>query len=289
MIQIPFLAMPIAIPSPPQNQWNLGPLPLRAYAIFILCGIFIAWWLSSKRYAAKGGDKENVADAALAMVILGIVGARLFAVVTAPQMYFGAGKNPLSALYIWEGGLAIMGGVLGGALGAWIVLRRKGLRLGAFADAVAPGLLLGQVIGRLGNYFNQELFGGPTNLPWGLKIDVAHLPPGYAPGTLFHPTFLYEMLWNLAALAVILWLEKRYHLVNGQVFWIYVMLYNLGRIWIEMVRIDPSSYILGLRLYVWFAILLFILGYAMFMRTKYQQFQRKANGQPEDIGIFIDA
>lgn len=247
-----------SIPSPSRAEWHLGPLPLRAYALAILVGIVVAAWLTMRRLAARGGTTDDVLEISLWAVPFGIVGGRIYHVVSSPQAYFGEGGDPWKAFAIWEGGLGIWGAIALGAVGAWIGCRRQGVRFADFADAVAPGLLVAQAIGRLGNWFNQELFGGPTTLPWGLEIDDAHLPPGVDPGTLFHPTFLYEMVWNLLAAAVLIWAERRFRLRHGRVFWAYVMLYTLGRLWIELVRIDPASIVLGLRINVWVSILVFL-------------------------------
>jgi prolipoprotein diacylglyceryl transferase len=246
--------LPLAIPSPGQSVWHLGPFPLRAYAIAILLGIVVATVMTQRRWKARGGDPETVLEIAYWAVPFGIVGGRLYHVVSSPDAYFGPGGDPWKALAIWEGGLGIWGAVALGAVGAWIGCRRHGVRLADFADALAPGLLVAQGIGRLGNWFNQELFGGPTTLPWGLRIDDAHLPAGFDPGTLFHPTFLYEMLWNFAAAALLIYLGPRLRQGSGRTFWLYVVLYTTGRLWIEMLRIDPAETVLGLRLNVWTSI-----------------------------------
>ncbi|QHT55662.1 prolipoprotein diacylglyceryl transferase [Cellulomonas sp. H30R-01] len=244
-----------SIPSPSQGVWHLGPFPVRAYAIAILLGIVAALWLTRRRWAERGGDPDTVLEISFWAVPFGIVGGRIYHVITSPQAYFGEGGDPVRALFIWEGGLGIWGAVAFGAVGAWIGCRRQGVRLAPFADALAPGLLVAQAIGRLGNWFNQELFGGPTTLPWGLQIDDAHLPAGFESGTLFHPTFLYEMLWNLAGAAVLVWADRRFRLGHGRVFWLYVVIYTTGRLWIELVRIDPANTILGLRVNVWTSII----------------------------------
>ena len=243
-----------AIPSPSRGVWHLGPFPVRAYALAILAGIVAAYYLTRRRWADRGGDPNTVLDIIFWAVPFGIVGGRIYHVVSSPDAYFGPGGNPVKALFIWEGGLGIWGAIALGAVGAWIGTRRSGVRLAPFADAVAPGLLVAQAIGRLGNWFNQELFGGPTTLPWGLQIDDLHLPEGFEPGTLFHPTFLYEMLWNLAAAALLIWLDRRYRMGHGRVFWLYVVVYCTGRLWIELLRIDPAETVLGLRLNVWTSI-----------------------------------
>lgn len=255
------------IPSPDQGVWHLGPLPIRAYALCILAGVFAAVWFGNRRWVARGGQPGQVADMAMWAVPAGLVGARLYHVMTDHQLYFGDGRNPVDALKIWEGGLGIWGAIAGGALGAALYARREGISMLAMADALAPALLLAQAMGRWGNYFNQELFGRPTERPWGLEIDVAHRPPGFEEFATFHPTFLYECLWNLAAIAVILLLERRFRLGYGRVFSLYVMLYCLGRGWIENLRIDTVEYdnVLGLRLNVWTSIILFLLALAYFV------------------------
>lgn len=244
-----------AIPSPSQGVWHLGPFPLRAYALAILLGIVVALWMTRRRWVERGGEADTVLEISFWAVPFGIVGGRIYHVITSPEAYFGAGGDPVKALFIWQGGLGIWGAVAFGGVGAWIGCRRQGVRLAPFADALAPGLLVAQGIGRLGNWFNQELFGAATTLPWGLRIDDAFLPPGYESGTLFHPTFLYEMLWNFAGAALLIWIDRRYRLGYGRVFWLYVMIYTTGRLWIEMLRVDPANHIFGVRLNVWTAII----------------------------------
>ena len=243
-----------SIPSPSTGVWHLGPFPLRAYAFAILAGIFVAAWLTARRWQERGGTADEVYEIAYWAVPFGIVGGRIYHVISSPDKYFGEGGDPLKAFAIWEGGLGIWGAIAFGAVGAYIGCRRAGVKFGAFADALAPGLLIAQAIGRLGNWFNQELFGGATTLPWGLEISPGHLPAGYPVGTLFHPTFLYEMLWNLAAAGLLIYLDRRFRLGHGRVFWLYVMFYTAGRLWIELLRIDAAETILGLRLNVWTSI-----------------------------------
>ncbi|WP_159805357.1 prolipoprotein diacylglyceryl transferase [Cellulomonas citrea] len=244
-----------SIPSPPRGVWYLGPFPLRAYALAILAGIVVAVLITQRRWVARGGEKDTVLEIVFWAVPFGIVGGRIYHVISSPDAYFGPGGHPWRALMIWEGGLGIWGAIALGAVGAWIGCRRQGVLLPPFADALAPALLVAQAIGRLGNWFNQELFGGPTTLPWGLQIDDAHLPAGFASGTLFHPTFLYELIWNLAMAAVLVYLDRRFSLGHGRVFLLYVVLYCTGRLWVEMLRIDTAHHILGLRLNVWTALL----------------------------------
>jgi prolipoprotein diacylglyceryl transferase len=253
-----------SIPSPSVAQWHLGPLALRAYAIAILLGILVATWLTAKRWVARGGDADDVYTIVFWAVPFGIVGGRLYHVITTPSPYFGEGGDPLEAFAIWKGGLGIWGAIALGAVGAYIGCRKTHVRFSSFADAVAPSLLIAQAIGRLGNWFNQELFGRPTTLPWGLEIAPEHMPAGYDPGTLFHPTFLYELLWNLAAAALLLYLDKRFRLGHGRVFWLYVVMYTTGRLWIEMLRIDAAEHILDLRLNVWTSIIVGLGGLAAF-------------------------
>lgn len=260
------LTIAAALPSPPQGEWYLGPIPIRAYAIAIGVGIVLGWWITDRRYRSKGGPADISVDVTMWMVVFGIVGARIYHVVSSPAAYFGEQGNPWAVVEIWNGGLGIWGAVPAGALGAWIALRRRGLRLAPFADALAPGLLVGQAVGRLGNYFNQELYGAPTTLPWGLQIDASHRVAGYTdPELLFHPTFLYEGLWNLAMAALLIWAARRFHLRHGRVMWLYVMLYTLGRGWIEYLRIDDAERILGLRLNIWTSLLVFGLALYFFV------------------------
>ena len=253
------------IPSPSVGVWYVGPVPLRAYGIIIAVGMVVALAWASRRYARRGGNPDLLFDLALWAIPMGILGARLYHVITSPDQYFGPGGHPWQVWQIWRGGLGIWGAVALGAVGAWIGARRAGVRLGPVADSLAPALLVGQAIGRWGNWFNQELFGAPTTAPWGLRIDAAHMPPGYPPGTLFHPTFLYECLWNLAGAALIVWLEKRLRFKAGQVFALYLMVYTAGRVWIEALRIDDAHRILGVRLNVWTSLLVFAAGAVSFL------------------------
>lgn len=253
------------IPSPSTGVWYLGPIPLRAYGIVIAVGMIVGVWWTARRYRARGGDPDVLYDVAMWAIPIGIIGARLYHVVTSPEAYFGPGGDPWLIPQIWRGGLGIWGGVGAGALGAFLAVKRAGVCFGPIADSLAPALMVAQAIGRWGNWFNQELFGGATTLPWGLQIDAAHLPAGYAPGTLFHPAFLYECLWNLAAAALIVWLDRRRRFAAGQVFGLYLMAYTLGRAWIEMLRIDDAHTLGGLRLNVWTSLLVFAVGAALFV------------------------
>ncbi|WP_329310074.1 prolipoprotein diacylglyceryl transferase [Streptomyces sp. NBC_01262] len=258
------------LPSPSQGVWHLGPVPVRAYALCIIAGIFAAVWLTGRRWAARGGDRDDIADVAVWAVPFGLLGGRLYHVITDPELYFAAGKQPIRALYIWEGGLGIPGAVMLGAVGAWLGCRRRGIKLADFADALAPGLVLAQAIGRWGNYFNQELFGGPTHLPWALRIDAAHRPDDSPGVALYHPTFLYESLWDLGVMALLLLLDRRYGLRRGRLFACYVLAYTAGRAWIEALRIDHANHFLGLRLNDWVSAVLFTgaLVYLLVTRNK---------------------
>ena len=257
-----------AIPSPESGVWHIGPLPLRAYALGIIIGALLALWIGEKRFVARGGRSGLIGDVAIWAVPFGIVGARIYHVATDPELYFGEGRDAIDALYIWEGGLGIWGAISGGALGAWIACRRYDVSFASVADALAPGLLVAQAVGRLGNYFNQELFGKPTERPWGLEIDAVHRPPGYEQFATFHPTFLYEMLWNLAAAALLIAIDRRVRLTGGRAFALYVMLYTAGRGWIETLRIDTVNYLGPFRLNVWTSIILFVLATAFFVVTR---------------------
>lgn len=260
-------ALPTSIPSPDQGVWHLGFFPLRAYALWILAGIVVAVWLGEKRWRARGGSPGMVMDLATWMVPFGVVGGRIYHVVTSWPKYFGEGGDPARALRIWEGGLGIWGAVALGGVGAWIGARRRGVSLPALADAIAPGIVLAQAIGRLGNWFNNELYGSRTTLPWGLEIHDWDSSTGRAvldaqgqavllPG-LYHPTFLYELLWNVGVCLVLLWVDRRWRIGHGRLFALYVALYTSGRFWIEMLRVDESAHVLGLRLNVWTSLVVF--------------------------------
>lgn len=259
-------AMSVGLPSPSSGVWHIGPVPIRAYALCILTGVFVATWWADRRYRASGGLPEVVLDVAIVAVPAGIVGARIYHVLSSPAAYFGRNGDLTLIPQVWLGGLGIWGGIAGGLLAAALLMRHRGLRIAPLADAIAPALLVAQAIGRLGNWFNQELYGAPTTLPWGLQIDDAHLPTGssYPPGTLFHPTFLYEALWNLAGAALLVWIGRRMlarsGVTGGRLLWVYLMVYTAGRVWIEMLRIDEAETILGLRLNVWTSVLIFLVG-----------------------------
>jgi len=245
-----------SIPSPEQGSWSIGPVPVRAYALAIILGIVVAIWLGNRRYEARGGQPGLITDIALWAVPFGIVGGRLYHVLSDWQIYFGPdGRGLAAAFRIWDGGLGIWGAVLLGALGAWIGARRHHVALPPIADAIAPGIALAQAIGRWGNWFNQELFGRPTDLPWGLEISPARRPEGYEAFETFHPTFLYESLWLVGVALVVIWADRRFTLGHGRAFALYVLLYTTGRVWIEALRIDPVNTVGGIRLNVWTSII----------------------------------
>jgi prolipoprotein diacylglyceryl transferase len=279
-----------SIPSPTQGVWELGPLPIRAYALCIVAGIVAAAWMTEKRWVARGGAPGDTLDIAVWAVPFGIVGGRIYHVISSPRAYFGEGGDPLRAFAIWEGGLGIWGAIAFGAVGAWIGCRRKGIPLPAFADALAPGLLVAQAIGRLGNWFNNELYGGPTDLPWALTIyewadgravlgaDGQPLVLGY-----FHPTFLYEILWNLAAAVLVIWADRRFRLGHGRVFALYVASYCAGRVWIELMRTDPAETLFGVRINVFTSIVLGLLAvaYLVWQRGRPRETIDRSGTQPE--------
>ena len=275
--------MPLAyLPSPSTGDWQVGPFPLRAYALCIILGVVAAVVLGERRWQARGGTKGVVTDVATIAVPFGIVGARIYHVITSPAPYL---EDPVKALFVWQGGLGIPGGIAGGFLAAYVVCRRRGLSRSAFADSVAPGIAIAQAIGRLGNWFNQELFGRPTTLPWGLLIDADN--PDAVPGAMaYHPTFAYELLWNLGVAALVLWADRRYRLGGGRVFALYLAAYAVGRIWIEALRIDEANTLFGLRLndYV-MAVVLF--GALTFLRLRRAVAREQQIEPAEPVGTHL--
>ncbi|MGG5172764.1 prolipoprotein diacylglyceryl transferase [Pseudarthrobacter sp. J1738] len=264
-----------SIPSPNWSGFSIGPITIHAYALCILAGIVAGLALTGARWKRRGAPEGSLWDIAIWAIPFGIIGGRLYHVVSSPDAYFGPhfdGTGDLSLIpQIWRGGLGIWGAVVLGTFGAWIGCRRAGVKLPAFLDAAAPGLLLAQALGRWGNWFNQELFGAPTTLPWGLQIDSAspNFPAGMAPGTLFHPTFLYEFVWNVVGVVILLVLDRRFKFRRGRLFWLYAMYYTLGRVWIEYLRIDDAQHItifgITTRLNVWTSIAVFVLALIVFI------------------------
>ncbi len=262
------------LPSPTIDAFQLGPLTIRFYALCILAGIFFAVWLTGRRLTARGGRPGVILDVTLWAVPFGIVGGRLYHVITDPELYFFPGKNPWDALKIWDGGLGIWGAVALGLLGAYIGCRRHNVPFTALIDSAAPGLLIAQGLGRWGNWFNNELYGDPTTLPWKLQINQMDFATGRAlsnaagdPVVLgyFQPTFLYESLWVLAAASLLMFLDRRYRLGAGSVFALYVVLYTAGRFVVELLRSDYANTILGLRVNTWVSGLLLLAGLAAFL------------------------
>lgn len=259
------------IPSPPQGVWHLGPIPIRAYALCIIAGIIVALVIGDRRWEQRGGERGVIYDIALWAVPFGLVGGRLYHVMTDWQTYFGPhGKGLGKAIAVWEGGLGIWGAVALGGVGAWIACRRRGISLPAFGDAIAPGIVLAQAIGRLGNYFNQELTGGPTTLPWGLElfyrrsadgtVDVLNLN-GVSTGEVaqvVHPTFLYELLWNVLVFALLIFVDRRFKIGHGRLFAMYVAAYCVGRFWVELMRVDPATQFGGIRVNSFTSTLVFL-------------------------------
>jgi len=264
-----------AIPSPTTSVWHVLGLPIRAYALCIVLGIVAAVLIMERRLRDRGVAPWASLDVAVWAVPFGIVGARVYHVITSPQDYFGAGGQPIRAFYIWEGGLGIWGAVAGGALGAWLAARQLRLPFSVLADSLAPGLPVAQAIGRFGNWFNNELYGGVTTLPWGLRVhDMDRNNPGHATvidgkavtlPDLYQPTFLYEAVWDVGV-AVLVWLlDRKYKFGRGRAFALYVMAYTVGRFWIEMLRTDPANHFFGVRLNVFTAVVVFVLALIYFV------------------------
>ena len=257
-----------AIPSPSHGVWYLGTIPVRAYALCILLGIVAAVAIGDRRFIARGGNPGQVADVAVWAVPFGVVGGRLYHVLTDWSAYFSdGGKGALGALRIWEGGLGIWGAIALGGVGAYYGCKRHGVPFAPFADAVAPGIAVAQAMGRWGNYFNQELFGRPTNLPWGLSIDPVNRPVGYEQASTFHPVFLYESIACLVIAVAVVWADKRFRLGHGRTFALYVGLYCVARGGLETLRIDEAHHILGVRLNVFTALIVGAGALAYFVRS----------------------
>jgi prolipoprotein diacylglyceryl transferase len=259
-------SVPVAfIPSPPSNGFHVGPLFFHAYGLAYVVAVIAAVAITVRRWEAKGGERDLVYEVALFGFPAGIIGGRLYFLATSwnevPPHWWG----PFA---VWKGGLGIWGGIAAGTLAGLWVLRRRGAYIPVFLDAAAPALLVAQAIGRIGNYFNQELFGGPTTLPWGLEISPAHRPVGYAQYATFHPTFLYELIWNLLLAGALIWLGRHRRIRAPGLFALYVAGYSFGRIGEELLRVDPAHHILGLRLNLYVASILCLAGIAWFIRVQ---------------------
>ena len=265
------------IPSPTISQFSIGPVTIHLYALCILLGVVLAVWMTTVRWKRYGGTFDQILDITLIAVPSGIIGARIYHIVTTPERFFGPNGDWVEMFRIWNGGLGIWGGVLFGALAAWVWCRHKCYPMALLGDAIAPGLLVAQSVGRLGNWFNQELYGAPTTLPWGLKLNTEGSAIGHSEqcydgatcpmGTLFHPTFLYEMIWNLIGAVLIMFLGSKImkKLKAGSLFTIYIMWYTAGRTWIEALRIDFAHEFLGVRINVWVSLVVFVLGAVAFI------------------------
>ena len=287
MTSLPVTALIGAIPSPPTNAIHLGPLQLRAYGLAIAIGAVTAVAIAQRRWAARGGDPADVSRLATWSIIAGLVGARAYHVITDHERFNGRWAH---AFAIWEGGLGIPGGLIAGVLTGVILARRRGLPAAKLLDVVAPALPIAQAIGRLGNWFNQELFGRPTNLPWGLRIDPSHRPAGFEQISTYHPTFLYEALWNLALASALLAYER--HAVHrrrpGRLFALYVAGYGLGRLWVEALRIDPASTIAGVRVNIWVSILTIAAAGAWLVRDSRRPAPRSGDdASPETTSPYL--
>ncbi|MEY3249966.1 MAG: hypothetical protein RLZZ27_74 [Actinomycetota bacterium] len=261
------------IPSPSLSSFSVGPLTIHFYALCIITGIAAAIWIGRKRYANLGGNPDDVSEVAIWAVPFGIIGGRIYHVVTSPSQYFGSNGNPIDALRIWEGGLGIWGAISLGAVGAYLYFKthKTSLNFRQLLDSLAPGVIVAQAIGRIGNYFNQEVFGKPTELPWGLEIDSVNRPNGFESYSTFHPTFLYELLWCLVIAVLLIKLPgflKKITVRQGDVFALYVFGYTAGRVWIETLRIDEANLILGLRLNIWVSLIVLITASAYLIASK---------------------
>jgi prolipoprotein diacylglyceryl transferase len=251
-----------SIPSPSDGTLELGPLSIHVYGLMLALGVVVAVRVTMVRWGRRGGDPGDILDGAVFVVICGVIGARLYHVVTDYQRFDHG--HWIDAFKIWRGGLAIWGAVLGGAAAvAYLCHRRRASAL-AVSDCVVPGLFLAQAIGRWGNWFNQELFGKPTTLPWGLEISPAHRPLGYAHYATFHPTFLYESIYCLVGAIVLLSVDRQFRLHRGQLTALYVVIYTFGRFFFENLRIDDAHHVLGMRVNAWVSVLFFAFGVGWF-------------------------
>ncbi|MDP4986162.1 MAG: prolipoprotein diacylglyceryl transferase [Candidatus Nanopelagicales bacterium] len=257
--------IPFSIPSPTSGVLYLGSFPLRAYSLFIIIGIFLAIWLGNKRWISRGGKPGQVSDVAIFAVPFGIIGGRIYHVATDWEKYFGPNQNWVDAFKIWNGGLGIWGAIFFGGIGAWIGCKYYGIKLPPFADAIAPGIIFAQAIGRLGNYFNQELFGRPLDTSWGLEIAEKYRPVGFENFETFHPTFLYELIWNVLIGFALIFLDRKFKIGHGRLFALYVAFYSVGRLFIENLRIDEARLLLGVRFNVLTSLLVIIGGLVYFI------------------------
>ncbi|GAA2285505.1 prolipoprotein diacylglyceryl transferase [Glycomyces scopariae] len=257
-----------SIPSPAESVWHLGPIPIRAYALCLIAGIVAACWIAEVRLRRRGAPEWAVLDLAVWAVPFGIVGARIYHVFTSPDAYFGPDGDPWKALAVWEGGLGVPGAILLGGVGLWLGCRQLKLPFATVADACVPGVPVGQAIGRLGNWFNQELYGKPLDAWWAVAIDADHRVAGYENYATFHPTFLYEALWNTGVAIVLVLADRKWKFGAGRLVALFVLLYWTGRFWIEGLRIDPAEAAFGLRLNQWVSVVVVVLAIAYLLLVR---------------------
>ena len=267
-----------SIPSPSSNMLEIGPLDLTFYGMLIALGALAAIALAQRRWSERGGDPELMQRIGVWSVAAGVLGARVAYLIPRLERFEG---RWIEMLYIWEGGLAIFGGLIAGTLTGCLMARRANVDLLDLLDAVAPAIPLAQAIGRWGNYFNQELFGRPTDLPWGLEIAPENRPPAFADAELFHPTFLYESLWNLGIVALLVYLDRRRVLARGNLFVAYLGLYGIGRFWIELLRVDTTFRFLGLSRNALFALAVAVTAAAVLVLRRHRR--HPENQQPSDL------
>jgi prolipoprotein diacylglyceryl transferase len=277
-VPVTFVTLPASIPSPSSGVLDVG-IEIRAYGVMIGLGVLAAVWLFAKRLPERGMSEEHAANIAMWAVPAGLIGARLYHVITDWRSFQGRWNE---AFYIWQGGLGILGGIALGVAGGYVVMRRNNLRVLDVLDAAAPALPLAQAIGRWGNWWNQELYGKPTDLPWAVEIDEQHRVAGYQGEDTFHPTFLYESLWNLALVGFLLWVDRRKVLKRGRLFGLYVAGYSIGRLWIEALRIDTASKVAGLRVNLW------VFGVVALLAIGYVLTGLKPADEPADDGELAD-
>ncbi len=250
--------MPVAfLPSPSHAVWHLGPIPVRAYALCMVAGILLAFWAADRRYQGIGGPPGLILDVATWTVPCGLVGARLYSVITDYELYFGRGHDWFQIFQIWNGGLGIPGAIAGGMLGAWAVCRRSMISLGPVVGAAAPGMAFGLAIGNWGNWFSQQLYGRPSTAAWAVGIAPAHRVPGYENYATFQPVFLYESVWDILVGVAVIWAARRFLLSGDRVFALWVAAYAIGKFGTESLRIDFAHYVLGLRFNQWLLIAAF--------------------------------
>jgi prolipoprotein diacylglyceryl transferase len=280
MTPVPLWSLaPVAGSIPSPSSGNLG--PFHMYGIILAVGVLVAVWVAERRWRNRGYARDAIYDMAFWVVVWGVVGARLYHVVTDYQLF----THDFTRVFeIWNGGLAIWGAVLGGGTAVVVITARRHLDTLAVMDCMAPGIVLAQAIGRWGNYFNQELFGKPSTLPWALEIAPEHRPAGYVQYATFQPTFLYESLYCLLVLGLLLFAERRWRLRRGQTFALYVMLYTFGRFWFESLRIDPAHHVLGLRINGWVSVGVFVAGLVWFLWLGRHVSEQRQPGMPPPSG-----